>query len=521
MAEDTELAPEQVTFPTPLERFYAFLGEPRSYRLTRSLLLRALGVVYLFAFLGLTKQAVPLLGKDGLTPIASLLDYLRDDGKGFWDIPTLFWFDASDAMLVACAWIGVALSIAVVLGYSNAPIFVVLWLLYGSFERTGQLWFSFGWEIQLLETGFLAIFFAPALDPRPTRSRPPSFVLVLLYRWLTFRIMLGAGLIKIRGDACWRDFTCLDHHFETQPIPNPASAWWHHQPHWVHAAGVAFNHLVELFGPWLVLFGRRTWRLAAAVAMVLFQGSLIISGNLAFLNWLTLVPVIACFDDDALRRVLPRRIRAWVDRRTARAPAAASRAATYVARALAVIVALKSIEPTLNLMSSHQAMNRDYDRLSLVNTYGAFGSVGDVRHELIIEGTRDEAPGEDTVWEPYELPCKPGDLDRTPCILGPYHYRLDWLIWFAAMYDEYTPRAYHVRWVADLVHKLLLADPDIRSLLARDPFGDEPPQWIRIRRFVYEFAAPDEGGWIRSDEQMWLDPISLLDFAPPEPPEPE
>jgi hypothetical protein len=514
-------SPDDVTAPNPLQRYYAYLGEPRSYRLTRSLLLRLLGVVYLFAFLGLTKQVVPLLGHDGLLPVDEYLAWGSGHGRGFWDEPGIFWFGCSDTTLVAAAWLGVVLSAVVVLGYANAPVMLVLWVLYSSFERVGQLWFAFGWEIQLLETGFLAIFLAPPLDPRPTRSRAPSFIVILLYRWLTFRIMLGAGLIKVRGDGCWRDFTCLDYHFETQPIPNPASAWFHHLPPWVHAAGVAFNHVVELVGPWLVMFARRPWRLGAAVAMLGFQGSLVVSGNLSFLNWLTIIPVIACLDDDAIRWCLPAGVRRWVDARCARADAGGrdrpTRAGTIVVQILALVIAIKSIDVVVNLASSKQRMNGSYDRLALVNTYGAFGSVGEVRHELVIEGTRDEAPGADTVWEPYELPCKPGDLDRTPCILGPYHHRLDWLIWFAAMYPELDDDAYYTAWVRTLVHKLLLADPSLRSLLGHDPFGDVPPQWIRIRRFIYQFAGPDEGGWLREGGRIWLDPVSLIDFAPGDP----
>jgi len=511
-ADDSVDAIARVVAPGPIDRIATWLGEPRSYRLTRSLVLRLLGVVYLFAFLGLVHQALPLLGKDGITPAVDLLDALHRDGRGFLDEPTVFWIDCSDTTLVVAAWIGAALSLAVVLGYANAPIMLALWVLYASFERVGQLWFAFGWEIQLLETGFLAVFLAPPLDPRPRASRPPSFIVIVLYRWLAFRIMLGAGLIKLRGDPCWRDLTCLDHHFETQPIPNPLSVWFHHAPHAVHAIGVVFNHVVELVAPWAALFGPRRWRLVAAVLMLSFQLVLVVSGNLAFLNWLTLVPLCACLDDDALRAVLPGRLRRWVDRRVARANAHGrdrpSRGIRIVAVVLAVVVAIKSLDVVANLLSSHQAMNRSYDRLALVNTYGAFGSVDEVRHELIIEGTRDPAPGETTEWLPYELPCKPGDLDRTPCVLGPYHYRFDWLIWFAAMHpapDRYTG------WVLRVVAKLLRADPGVRSLLAVDPFGDDPPRWIRIRRFEYHFAAPGDDGWIRDHEQLWLDPVSLDD----------
>ena len=78
----------------------------------------------------------------------------------------------------------------------------LLWLLYLSFVNVGQTFYGFGWETLLLESGFLAIFLGGW-------TTTPSIWLVWMYRWLLFRVMFGAGLIKIRGDSCWRDLTCL------------------------------------------------------------------------------------------------------------------------------------------------------------------------------------------------------------------------------------------------------------------------------------------------------------------------
>jgi hypothetical protein len=228
-------------------------------------------------------------------------------------------------------------------------------------------------------------------------------------RWLAFRIMLGAGLIKLRGDPCWTALTCLDAHFETQPIPNLLSPWFHHLPHAVHAAGVVFNHVVEVGLPWFA-FGPRRLRLVAGLGMLAFQGVLILSGNLAFLNWLTVVPVLALLDDDFLARCVPRR---WRDRLRAisAAPRPPRRGHRIFVACIAALVAIKSVPVVENLASHHQAMNRNYDRLALVNTYGAFGSVEMERFELVIEGTRDPDPAT-ARWSAYELPCKPGALDR-------------------------------------------------------------------------------------------------------------
>jgi hypothetical protein len=354
-----------------------------------------------------------------------------------------------------------------------------------------------------------------------------------------FRIMLGAGLIKLRGDACWTELTCLDYHFETQPIPNPLSPLFHDLPHGVLAFGVGFNHAVELIAPFFV-FGPRRLRLIAGLLMLGFQGVLILSGNLAFLNWLTVVPILACFDDDAILRVLPRRLREWV---RARLPAAIARDNLWLSIAIGVSIIPLAIWPPVffvlvlgatglaiakrvdwhqlvigvfaalvivkswpvldNLTGKRQAMNRSFDALALVNTYGAFGSVGDKRYEIVIEGTLSDDPdtGE---WRAYELPCKPGDVTRRPCILGPYHRRLDWLIWFSAMYE--APRD---PWIVHLAWKLLDGDKTIRELMI-DPFDGTPPKWVRIRRFLYHLQPYSADTWWTRElvDDAWLQPIN-------------
>jgi hypothetical protein len=491
---------EDVRAATPLQRLRAWLGPPRSYVLTRWLILRLLGVVYLFAFLGIVMQGLPLLGEHGLTPASAYVDRLHQAQLTLWDVPSVFVLDASDAALRGWAVVGVVLAAALAVGYANLPSLAALWLIYGSYERIGQLWFGFGWEIQLLETTVIAACLVHPWDPRPLRAPAPPAAAIVLMRWLAFRIMLGAGLIKLRGDPCWTELTCLDAHFETQPIPNPLSPLFHHLPHGVHAAGVVINHLVEVVLPWFA-FGPRRLRLVAAFGMAAFQIMLIVSGNLAFLNWLTLVPVLALFDDDLLVRCVPGRWRGGLADRRSTASGAGHR---IFVGCVAALIAVKSVPVIANLVSHHQAMNRSYDRLALVNTYGAFGSVGMVRHELVIEGTRDADPAT-ARWSAYELPCKPGDLARRPCLLGPYHLRLDWLIWFAAMPDE--PRD---PWVLHLVWKLLDGDREIRKLLATDPFDGAAPRYVRIRRFVYHLEPYDSSAWwSRDSEELWLPPIAL------------
>jgi hypothetical protein len=490
------------------------LDEPATYELTRFAVLRLLALVYLAAFVSLAFQLDPLLGSHGLLPAANILhwDRVRFGVGAYWRFPTLFWLGSSDGAMHVICWAGVALSVAALCGATNALLQLALWLLYMSFVHVGQIFYAYGWELQLLETGFLAVFLCPVKSLRPFPEMPASRIVVWLLRWLIFRIMVGAVLIKLRGDPCWRDLTCLDTHFETQPSPNPLAWSMHRWPHAVHAAQVLFSHFVELVVPWFA-FGFRRWRHAAGVLLVLFQVSLITSGNLSFLNWLTIVPALACFDDTAFAWLVPRSRRAaLLARFSTLRPTLLQR---RVPQVLGVLVAVLSVAPVGNLFSSDQQMNASYEPLNLVNTYGAFGSVDRERFEVILEGTRDDVPDDSAQWQEYELPCLPGDVNRRPCVITPYHLRLDWQMWFAGNDAARGEPIEDEPWLVHLLWQLLSGDPAPKPLLARDPFPDAPPQWIRVDLWRYQFSPTRAGGtwWERERVEPYVLPVSLANTA--------
>jgi hypothetical protein len=487
-------------------------GDP-AYWLTRFVFLRLLGLVYCVAFLVVVFQWQPLLGSHGLLPAADFLDRLRAAGLGggdaFFRLPTLFWLDASDTTFRLAALVGLALSLALLLGFANVPSLLALWFLYMSFVHVGQVFYGYGWEILLLETGFLAVFLVPLWRPLPfARSAPPSPVAIGLLRWLVFRLMLGAGLIKLRGDPCWRDLTCLVYHYATQPNPNPLSWYFYQLPVWFDRLEVLFNHLVELLCPCFV-FGPRPARLVAGSLIALFQVLLILSGNLSFLNWLTLAVAVACFDDGVFRRLVPERLLRRLD--AAVAGAAETKARGIASYALLLVVALLSLKPVANMVSPGQVMNTSFDPFDLVNTYGAFGTVSRERYEIVLEGTSDDPAAKQARWAEYEFKCKPGDPARRPCWISPYHYRLDWQMWFLAM-----PGAPVDDWFLHLVAKLLEGDPGVRGLLAPGPFEQHPPRAIRALYYRYamtRLADHSRDYWKRTLVGEYLRPVTLDDPA--------
>lgn len=475
----------------------------QDYWLTRFVFLRLLGFVYFFAFLSLATQVVPLLGERGLTPAKQYLKVIEQHygskRKAFIQLPSIFWLRCSDTFLKTFAWTGVILSLVVLFGYANVPLLFLLWSIYLSFLHIGQVWYGYGWETQLLETNFLALFMVPLLDPRPFPSFAPPVPVMWLLLWLTFRMHIGAGLIKLRGDRCWRDLTCLYYHFETQPIPNPLSPYFHFLPKLLLKFGTLWNHFIELIVPFFIFVpGIVSW--IAGLLLISFQALLILSGNLAFLNWVTIVPIVAAFDDRVFSYILPD----FIVQRAEAAALQADPSTPIAAWIVLIVVAWLSIPVVKNLFSRYQIMNTSFNQLHLVNTYGAFGSVGRKRYELIMEGTDEEILTAETKWKEYEFLAKPGNPQKKLPIIAPYQPRIAWQIWFAAMQNpEENP------WLLHLIWKLLRNDALGLKLITHNPFPGKPPKYIRVSYYLYRFAKPSsKKTWEREFAGLWLPPLS-------------
>ena len=145
--------------------------------------------------------------------------------------------------------------------------------------------------------------------------------------------------------------------------------------------------------------------------------------------------------------------------------------------------------------------------LDIVNTYGAFGTVGQERLNVIFEGTMDNDSTDKANWKPYIYKGLPVSLDKQPPQIAPYQLRLDWQMWFASMY---SPQEY--RWTPNLVWKLLHNDPKAVSLFAGNPFPDKPPKYIRAVLYRYKFAKPGNPQhlwWTREKVSDWLPALSV------------
>jgi hypothetical protein len=460
--------------------------------MVRMIFERSLAGIYFIAFLSAFNQFPVLLGAKGLLPVPDFTERMNVK-----DSPSLFHFFYSDRLLKIVCLIGMVVSLLFVGGlFAHAPILIHMtcWLLlyglYLSIVNVGQEFYGFGWETMLLEAGFFAAFMGPEWVT-------PSWIPIIILRWMLFRTEMGAGLIKLRGDPCWKDLTCLYYHHETQPLPNPLSRFFHHSPKIVHRAGVVFSHFCQLVAP-LGLFFPQPIASIAGGFLIIHQLVLIISGNYSWLNWLTVVLGVLAFQDLG-QGTLTIQGPTWL---------------MVIQLSIGVLALFLSYRPLLNLFSQNQYMNYCWNRWHLVGAYGAFGSVSKERYEVVIQGTSDKIPSEGTEWKDYSFKGKPVELDRTPPVVAPYHLRLDWMIWFlpftVTVREKQIYVRGHPRWFVRLMIRLLENDGPLLSLLRRNPFPESPPKWIRAQFFQYHFTAPGEQNiWTREELGDFFPEISL------------
>jgi len=461
------------------------------YTLARLVIERGLALVYLIAFTVALRQFPALCGERGLEPAPRLLARVR-----FLDAPSLFHWGYSDRRLRIVSLVGMAVSSAVVLGIpQQAPLAITmvswftLWVLYQSISNVGGSFYSFGWESLLLEAGFLAIFLG-------NDAIAPPWLVILAFRWLAFRVEFGAGLIKLRGDRCWRDLTCMEYHHETQPMPNPLSWFFHHLPRPLHRLEVVGNFMAQLVLPF-GLFLPQPLASIAGLLMIATQLYLVVSGNYAWLNWVTILAIVAAISNPFQTPALFEPTPAWF---------------TVAVLVLTAAIIVLSWWPIRNMASPGQAMNASFNPFRLVNTYGAFGSVSRDRIELVIEGTDAEEPANDSRWREYGFMGKPDDPTRLPPQIAPYHLRLDWLLWFIPLSPRYGGDCF-VRFIA----RLLEGDPPTLRLIRRNPFPDAPPRFVRARFFRYRYTTWRErrelgAWWVRRFEADYLPPVRLDDL---------
>ncbi len=455
-----------------------------AYQLVSAIFLRLLGVIYLIAFASLAVQIEGLVGSDGIIPIVDELARLEATvgTERFFQLPTLFWFNASDFSLVAACISGCIASLLIMFNRWQRTALLVAFVLYFSLHKASQPFLNFQWDGLLLETGFLALFLG-------TRTR----IIIWLFRWLLFRLRFLSGLSKLTsGDPTWAGFTALNTYFEVQPLPNPLSWYAHQLPEWLLRTGTAGTLIVEILVPFMMFMPRR-WRFAAAWITIFWQLLIILTSNHNWINLLTIVLCLFLFDDRAVRSVLPKRFHTIADMQPAQTSAIRGSGA-FVTGVLAVFILSFNVAQFWS-MTTRQPVSGSLgtvlgaiESYRLVNTYHVFPTMTTERVELELSGSYDGRE-----WKQYRFKYKPEEPDENPPLVMPHQPRLDWQMWFVPLQTKQLP------WFEQFVYALLNNASGATSLLQHNPFADAPPRFIRVDAVRYTFSTPEQremtGNW--------------------------
>ena len=488
-------------------------GEAARFRIGRWLFLRGLAAAHLAAFVSLWLQVDGLLGSRGILPVQRYLETTRRrrGGPDPLRVPTLFWASDADLALHLACGAGVAFSILLALGVAPAPSLVALWALYLSFAAVGQVFLSYQWDILLLEASLLALLVAPwgllpasGVGPLPVPAGAAggsvSAVGLLLLWWLLFRLVFQSGVGKLTsGDRAWRDLEAVRFHWWTQPLP-AWTAWFVDKlPRSFHRAATLATHVLEIGFP-LLLLGPREVRLVAVGGTVFLQLLILATGNYNFFNLLTIALSVLLVDDAAWRTLMPGGVADAVAGPAGAVDGSAAPVRTAVGLAVgAPVLAVsgahvwRTFRPGAGLPRWLRALVRAVQPFRSVNSYGLFRVMTKRRPEILVQGSRD---GE--TWETYEFRWKPGDPARRPRFCEPHQPRLDWQMWFAAL-DSFQ----RAPWFRAFLTRLLEGSAPVRKLLARDPFPDRPPTYVRAELYEYRFTGWEEwrrtGRWWKRD----------------------
>ncbi len=461
---------------------------PLTYEKIEWLFLRALALIYLIAFVSFGVQVRGLIGSRGILPAGDFLEAVAQSvgAARAWRLaPSVFWIWHGDAALTWSCIAGAIIAVVLLLGFVQRACLVALFVLYLSLCSVGQDFLSFQWDMLLLEAGFLAIFLGS------------SSLVVWLYRLLLFRLMFSSGVVKLlSGDPNWRGLRAMDFQYFTQPIPTPLAWYMQQLPAWFQTYSTVGVFFIELAVPFCVFLPRRI-RHAGGCLLVLFQALILTTGNYAFFNWLTIALCLFLFDDFTFPRCSP-----------ARPLSPLRRAVTRAVACLVIVLGATQLIAVFgrSVPGPAAALLRFTSPLGIVNSYGLFAVMTTSRPEIAIQGSNDGIN-----WLDYEFKYKAGPLARRPPWVAPYQPRLDWQMWFAAL-GPYQSSP----WFANFVVRLLQGAPEVVRLLARNPFPNAPPKYIRAVVAAYRFTTWTErratGDWWKSaPAATYLPPVSLAD----------
>ena len=203
----------------------------RTYYLSSWIFIRFMGILYATAFVSTWIQIHGLIGSDGISPLPDLIIRLETSISGnsnFFTHPSIFWWNQSDDIIHLVCLIGTLCGVLLTLNILPLISAFICWFFYLSISSVGQTFFNQQWDLLLLESGFLLLFFVPrdlfSFFSKKLEETSPSNQIRWLFYCLLFRINFSRGILQLLGEEkSWRTLSTFAYFFETQPSPTPLS----------------------------------------------------------------------------------------------------------------------------------------------------------------------------------------------------------------------------------------------------------------------------------------------------------
>jgi len=475
------------------------LGSDATYLWPRWLLLRAVGLIFVLIFSGLLHEGQALCGPDGLVPLVGFFDAqpqaFAERFAAFCQAPSVFWLSASAQAITLVTLTGLLAALALVANLWPRLALLTCWICLLSFVTTWRVYSGTQLDQFMLEAALICLPFAPAgYRPGLGATSPPRPIALFMLRWLVFRVMFEAGLMKlIAGDERWLDFTAMDALYETAPFPTFLGFLDHQMPHAYHVAEWILTFVAELIGPILALIAGRSGRWFALIAWCVLQVGIQLTCNFGWLNAGAVGLSLVLLDDQMLAAAA-RRCR--LDQLTALFTSAAASAASlprpvalwrrYALRgalgahfALTLLIFIQTLRGALHntpveLPTSLQPLTA----FRSANAYTLYAHFLPYRFAVEFEGSND---GGET-WRPYAYRYQPQRPDQISPFIAPWYPRFEATLQVQANTAEPSP------FFATVAAHLLARSPAGLSLFATDPFPEKPAAMIRLRGYRLNFV---------------------------------
>ena len=455
------------------------MWEPsEDHRLVIQLFLRGLAIVYATAFASLGVQILGLAGSQGILPLAEMQANLETHlgWQRYLAAPMVFWISSADWFLQAVPWFGFLIALLSALGLIGRSGFILNYVLYLSLYHAGSLFMNFQWDTLLLEAGFLAIFL----------TNGGSRLIVWLMRWLLFRLRFLSGISKIiSADPGWAGLTAVATYFHVQPLPHVGAWYAHHLPTTFLMVAAALVLIIEIIVPFLFI-APRTPRMIGAWLTIGLQLLIMATSNHNFINVLTILLCLFLFDDQAIKRALPKALITLLER----PQILIGKMEKHICTLFAVLILTTSTVQVHAMVTDTKpqgwahALEQHVTRFALANRYHVFPTMKTERLELVVYWSRDGR-----TWTPLDFQYKPGDPAQAPKWVQPHHPRLDWMMWFVPLGHPEFQMVYQ-----RFAERLAQGSSPVLHLLPKhiqhDFQKNGSPKYVRAALMRYTFSTP-------------------------------